>query len=94
MSCSKCKKKKPVTELPPVVEEIELVGFIPTKDDIVMAYAELTNYNGVNENKRDFINTIYKYLFNEDFDFNCGGCASSQARKFKNYINNELKINL
>ncbi len=82
--CSECKKKKEViTKLEPVVEE-EL--FIPSPADIKLAYAELTSLLGVKEDKKDFINKVYKYLFNEEFDFKCRTCVNRQARRFRIYL--------
>jgi len=83
MSCTSCKKKKPVTELPPVVEE---VMYIPTKDEIKLAYAEFSSILGVKEDKRELVNKVYKFLFNEDLNYNCKGCGNSQARRFHNYM--------
>ena len=83
MSCTSCKKKKPVTELPPVVEE---VMYIPTKDEIRLAYAEFSSILGVKEDKRELVNKVYKFLFNEDLNYNCKGCGNSQARRFHNYM--------
>lgn len=91
MSCAKCKKKKPLTELPPV---IEVDVYVPTVDDIKLAYAELSNMLGVNPNKRELINKVYSFLFNEEFDFDCRACVTTQGRKFHNYVVNELKINV
>jgi len=83
MSCTSCKKKKPVTELPPVVED---VMYIPTKDEIRLAYAEFSSILGVKEDKRELVNKVYKFLFNEDLNYNCKGCGNSQARRFHNYM--------
>lgn len=82
MSCTTCKKKKPVTKLEPVIEE-----WAPTNDEIKLAYTELTSYGGVKEDKKDFINKVYNFLFGEDFNFNCSRCDKRQARKFTNYLN-------
>lgn len=94
MSCQSCKKKKPVEKLEPIIEEKELIGFIPTNEDIKLAYAELSSYGNISDEKKEFINKIYRYLFLEEFDFKCGSCASQQARKFKNFIINDLKIDI
>lgn len=80
--CKDCKKKNPVEQLP----ELETIPNIPTKVEIKRAYDELTSYGGVKPEKRDMIQQIYKYIFDEEFDFDCPGCASKQARKFHNYI--------
>jgi hypothetical protein len=82
--CSSCKKKKhEVTKLEPVVEE-EL--FIPTSSDIKLAYAELTSLLGVKEDKKEFISKVFKFLFNEDFDWGCRSCVNRQARRFRIYV--------
>jgi hypothetical protein len=87
--CTSCKKKKEIiTELPQLIEQDI---FIPTMGDIISAYHELGNRG---KEKRDFINNVYKFLFNEDFNFGCGSCVNTQSRRLKNYINanSELKI--
>ena len=82
--CSSCKKKKnEVTSLPPIVEE-EL--FIPTSADIKLAYAELTSLLGVKDDKKEFIGKVYKFLFDEEFDWNCTSCVNKQARRFRIYV--------
>lgn len=83
MSCTSCKKKKPVTQLPPVVEN-DL--YIPTKDEIKLAYAEFSSILGVKEDKKELVNKVYKFLFNEELNYNCRGCGNSQARRFHNYM--------
>jgi hypothetical protein len=83
--CTSCKKKKSeVTKLEPIVEE---EVFIPTSSDIKLAYAELTSLLGVKEDKKEFINKVYQFLFNEEFDWNCRSCVNNQARRFRIYIN-------
>lgn len=84
MGCTSCKKKKPVTKLEPILQE---TVWVPTKEEIKLAYAELTSLLGVKEDKKEFINNVYKFLFNEDFDFNCKGCSNGKVRRFKNYLN-------
>lgn len=90
MACSKCgKKPKVVKELPePIQEELYSI------EDIKVAYYELTNMKGVDENKKPFISLVYEYIFKEKFDWDCGSCVSTQVRKFHNYMINELKINV
>lgn len=82
-NCSSCKKKKVVTKLEPVVEE---TLWVPTQEEIKLAYAELTSVLGVKEDKKEFINKVYRYLFNENFDFNCQSCGHTQARKFRYHL--------
>jgi len=82
--CSDCKKKKEVlTKLEPVVEEDI---YIPTQEDIKVAYSELTSILGVKEDKKEFINKVYQFLFNEPFDWNCRSCVNNQARRFRIYL--------
>lgn len=82
--CSECKKKKvEVTKLEPVMEEYM---FIPTQEDIKVAYAELTSILGVNEDKKEFIQKVYQFLFNESFDWNCTSCINKQARRFRLHL--------
>jgi hypothetical protein len=86
--CKTCKKKPAITSLPPLEEEM----FIPTVDDIKLAYAELTSLGGVKEDKKEFISNVYEYLFEEPFDFECRGCGKTQSRKFYNHMKNVLKL--
>ena len=82
--CTSCKKKKEeLNELPQLLVD---ETYIPTQQEIRLAYEELTSYGGVKEDKKEFINKVYMFLFGEEFLFNCGGCASNQANKFGNYI--------
>lgn len=87
MGCTTCKKKKVVTKLEPVVEELML--FSP--EQVKLAYALLS---GIKEEERPFVNDVYKSIFNENFDWNCKVCVNTQARKLKSYIENELKLNV
>ena len=86
--CKSCKKKAPVTELP---DPIEIDIYIPSPDEIRLAYIELGNKD---QDKREFINKVYQFLFDEDFNFGCASCVNVQARKLKNYINDVLKLNV
>ena len=86
--CKSCKKKKPITELPQIIED---EVFIPTPEDIKLAYIELGNRD---QNKKEFINKVYQYVFDEPFDFGCTACMNVQVRKLKNYINEVLKLNV
>lgn len=87
--CTTCKKpKEVVVEKLPLPFELEEEIYIPTKDDIVLAYAELTSHGGVKEDKKELIQKVYQALFNEEFIFNCGGCGKGQARKFTNHLKN------
>jgi len=84
--CASCKKKKEVVvENPPLPFELEDI-FIPTQDDIKIAYAELTSILGVKEDKKEFISKVYQFLFNEDFDWGCRSCINNQARRFRIYL--------
>jgi hypothetical protein len=83
MSCTSCKKKKPVTELPPVVEE---QVYAPTKEEIKLAYAEFSSILGVKEDKKELVSKVYQYLFNEELRYKCKGCGNSQARRFHNFM--------
>jgi hypothetical protein len=86
--CKSCKKKAPVNELP---DPIEIDMYIPSTEDIKLAYLELGNKE---QNKKEFINKVYRFLFDEDFNFGCTSCVNVQARKFKNYMNDVLKLNV
>ncbi len=91
MACKTCKKKT-IKELEPILEEpIDLD--IPTLEDIKLAFAELTSYAGVKEDKKEFIKKIYTHIFQEELDLNCRGCTSQQVRKFSNYLDkNNIKV--
>ena len=87
--CKTCKKpKEVVVENVPLPFELEPEIYIPTVEDIKLAYAELTSHGGVQEDKKEFIQKVYQSLFNEEFIFNCGGCGKGQARKFTNHLKN------
>lgn len=89
--CKSCKKKKKeITEELPLVP----VEYIPDANDIKLAYEELTSYGGVREDKKQFISKVYSSIFNEELEYTCGSCVSTQARKFKHYITNVLKLTL
>ena len=87
MGCTTCKKKKVVTKLEPIVEET--IEFSP--EQVKLAYSLL---GGIKEEERPFVNDVYKSIFNENFDWGCRQCVNSQARRLKNYIENELKMTL
>jgi hypothetical protein len=85
--CKSCKKaKEVVVEKAPLPFELEEELFIPTSADIKLAYAELTSLLGVKEDKKEFIGKVFKFLFNEDFDWNCRSCVNKQARRFRIYL--------
>ena len=87
--CTSCKKKKePITLLPELIEEDM---FIPSLADIRLAYIELGNKD---HNKKEFINKVYQFLFNEDFNFGCTSCMNVQVRRLKNYLNDKLEVKL
>jgi hypothetical protein len=88
--CTTCKKKKEVITTLPEVEEFE-VFYIPTNEEIHLAYVELGNRV---EDKSEFINKVYKALFDEDFNFGCKSCVNAQARRLRNYIIEVLKIEI
>ena len=85
--CSSCKKKAPVTKL----EDPIVTDYIPTLAEIRLAYSEL-GLKEITEDKKEFINKVYNFLFQENFDFGCSSCANTQVRKFKHYLEETLKI--
>lgn len=89
--CSSCKKKKEIVLEKPAPLPFEMIGdiWVPTPEEIKLAYDELTSYGGVKEDRKEFINKVYNFIFNEDFDFNCRGCGNTQARKFTNWIKSQ-----
>jgi hypothetical protein len=86
--CTSCKKKAatPIA-LPEIIEEEEI--YMPSVQDIQLAYLELGNRVA---NKQEFINKVYRALFDEDFNFGCRTCVNGQARRLKNYIKDVLKL--
>lgn len=87
--CEKCKKKKVVKKLDPIIEDkIEIF----TKEDILKAFDELSSYSGPREDKKEYISKVYKFIFNEDFDWTCNSCGHRQARKYKNYVEMIKKV--
>lgn len=91
--CTTCKKPKEIKQLDPV-EEIQLDVYVPTLDDIKLAYYELTSMGGIKKESKELIKKVYETLFGEEFDFNCSSCVSKQARKFHNYLTIKLKLKL
>ena len=92
--CGNCKKKKPDVELPEV-SFIEEPLIIFDQEDIVKAYNEMVRRDGIKEESKVFISSVFRQLFNEEFKFNnCMSCKNSQYHKFRNYIRFELKVNL
>ena len=89
-TCQECKKKALLTELPPVTEVEQI--YVPTYEEIKLAYIELGSKDI--EPKKEFINKVYKALFNETFDFGCRTCVNAQSRKLKNLIEEVLKIKM
>jgi hypothetical protein len=85
--CSSCKKKKEIILETPAPLPHEVIGeiWIPTPEEIGLAYDELGSITFTQE-KKDFINKVYQFLFNEEFDFSCRSCGNVQARRFKNYL--------
>ena len=88
--CKSCKKKKEINEPLPPLEFIDPLD-IPTPEDMKLAYAELGSKE-LTEEKRIFINRVYSFLFNEDFDFGCRSCVNTQGRKFHNHLKYNLKL--
>lgn len=88
--CKGCKKKKEVTKLPNLLHE---EVYFPTYDDIKLAYAELTSAGGVKEDKKEFINRVYKALFGMEIGWSCRGCGNKDAVRFTNYMmKNKIKV--
>lgn len=87
--CKSCKKPKEViVEKAPLPFELEEEIYIPTVEDMKLAYAELTSFGGVKEDKKEFIQKVYQALFGEEFIFNCRGCGKGQARRFTFHLKN------
>jgi len=93
--CASCKKKKnEITELPEL-EPIEEIVIVFDDEDIVKAYHEVVNRDGIREEAKVFINGVYQQLFNEEFRFdNCISCKNNQYHKLRNYIRYHLKMNV
>lgn len=86
--CTSCKKKPKdvVVENPPLPFELVEDIFIPTQEEIKLAYAELTSILGVKEDKKELISKVYQFLFNEPFDWGCRSCVNNQARRFRIHL--------
>jgi len=89
--CTSCKEKKnEVTELPEL-EPIEDIVVVFDSDDIVKAYYEIVRRDGIKEESKQFINDVYRQVFDEDFKFeNCISCKNNQYHKLRNYIRFKL----
>ena len=70
----------------------DYVPYIPSQQEIILAYVEMNNR--VDKSKREFVNKVYRFIFDEDFDFNCESCVNTQSRKFKNYLKETLKLDV
>ena len=90
MGCSKCKKKQPVTELPPLVVE----PVVPSIDEIKTLYVTMSSANGMTKEQYEEVNQTYKNLFQEDLKFGCGSCGQQQFRKLKYYVEEVLKLKI
>lgn len=90
--CHQCKKKKEITKLD--IEPIDVqVIMMPTNDDIKLAYYEVTNQKGVQEDKKNFISYVYESVMKEPFDWSCNSCGNTQVRKLEAYIKkNNIKL--
>ena len=87
--CKSCKKKKEITELPPLFVEESYdpsIYVVPTREEIKLAYAEFNSILGVKEDKKPLVSWVYKFLFNEELKYNCRSCKSKQAIRFHNYM--------
>jgi hypothetical protein len=85
--CHNCKKKDVEVKAEPLLITEDM--WIPTQEEIKLAYAELTSFGGVKEDKKELIANVYRFIFDEDFDFNCKSCVSKQARRFNYYLNGQ-----
>ena len=41
-----------------------------------------------------FVGKVYQALFDEPFNWNCGGCKNNNSRRLKDFINQKLNIEL
>ena len=90
--CKSCKKPKEVlVEKAPLPFELEEQIYIPTVEDIKLAYIML---GSLKEEEKPFIKKVYESLFEDEFDFNCRSCVHTQTRVLQNYIRDVLKIKL
>lgn len=85
MACKKCKKPKEITN----IETIEIDPMeIYTPQEVIIAFDELSTYGKITDEKREYISKVYRFIFNENFDWGCQPCGNRQARKFKHYVDN------
>lgn len=64
----------------------------PSIEEMKLAYAEASNPLGIHISKQRLINDVYKYIFDEEFDFGCRSCINVQVRRFRNYLINKKNI--
>ena len=89
--CQTCKKKNiEINELPVIMDE---PLFIPSPTDIKLAYEELYSKE-LTQQQKDYIQSVYQFVFNEVFDFECPTCVNSQSIKLRNYILYKLNLKL
>jgi hypothetical protein len=92
--CKSCKKKPEIVQSTEIIETQEPL-LVYDNDDIVKAYHSMTERDGIREEMKPFISSVYKQVFNEEFDFGkCASCKNNQYHKLRNYIRFHLKINI
>lgn len=84
--CKTCKKKEPVTELPPI--EIET---LVSEEEVKFLYTEMSSKSYSDELYAQ-LNIIYSMLFQEPLD-RCSGCSRRQYRKVGHYVKHVLGKN-
>ena len=82
--CGTCKKKnREINEPLPLPIEME---YIPTAEDIKLAYAHLSRMGGPLDEHKELIDNVFIFLFGSRFDYGCRNCGNKQFTLFTNYI--------
>lgn len=90
--CHSCKKKNvEINELPQINEEMFIE--IPSGDELLNSYLLLGNKE-LSISDKEKISNDYKFIFNEDFHFDCNSCINQQTIKFRNFLKYHLKLNV
>ena len=87
--CTTCKTKELKTKYPRRINPDDY--YYPSNDDIILAYTNLRD--GI-KSREYFIGKVYQALFDESFNWNCGGCKNNNTKRLKNFINQKLNIEL
>jgi hypothetical protein len=85
--CESCKEK--VTKVTHIFNKNDI--FYPTPEEVYYAFNQLRDRLG---GDKEFVSKVYRALFNEEFNYNCGNCKNMQSARLRQYIVDVLKITI